>query len=449
METGQLLAGRYELIKRLGRGGMGEVWAGRDRDLHRDVALKLLVLDGDALPDLPKRFDREAVAAAQVNHPNVVALYDRGIHEDVLFIVMEKVDGITLTERIRQEQQMSARRALAIATDICAALIAAHRSGVIHYDIKPHNVMLTVEQQVKVVDFGIAGFVQAAFSVARSSQLAPAGTPEYGAPEQFLSERGDERSDLYALGGVLFALLTGRAPFTGHSAMAVMRRKLDTNAPRLDTLRPDLPAEVTSLVAELLDRFPERRPGSARLVHERLSRATAVLDTFGAGQSQPTLPARDVQIHEPTAPGPEPAPEAGHRRRLLRKPWPVVAAGALALAVLGGLFGTYRWTQTQYYIGTKDTHVALYRGIDLDLPWISLSEVESDHPEIPLVHLPVYLQRQVRATIEEKGLPEARMKISALAEQAAACKKRATQDADGTPELSDEEELYALQCGAE
>ncbi|MFE5597204.1 serine/threonine-protein kinase [Streptomyces sp. NPDC056549] len=146
---------------------------------------------------------------------------------------------------------------------------------VIHYDIKPHNVMLTPDGTVKVVDFGIAGFIQNAFTVAHSSQLTPAGTPEYGAPEQFLTERGDARSDLYSVGSVLFALLAGRPPFTGHNGLAIMRRKLDEDAASLGTLRPDLPPAVTRLVAELLDRDPDRRPQTAVAVHEQLVRLQA------------------------------------------------------------------------------------------------------------------------------------------------------------------------------
>ncbi|SEG92012.1 Serine/threonine protein kinase [Actinacidiphila yanglinensis] len=285
VERGELIAGRYELSKRLGRGGMGEVWAARDRALHRDIAIKLLDLDGAGHPELSRRFEREGVAAAQINHPNVVALYDRGVHEDMLFLIMEKVEGRTLAEHIHAERPLSLARALEIAGGISTALAAAHQADVIHYDIKPHNVMLTPDGHVKVLDFGIAGFVQAAFSVARSSQLTPAGTVEYGAPEQFLTERGDERSDLYALGGVLFAMLTRQPPFTGHSALAVVRRKLDEEAPRLDALRPDLPAVVTALVTELLQRDPDRRPQAARQVQERLQRLRAALDPADEGTS--------------------------------------------------------------------------------------------------------------------------------------------------------------------
>ncbi|MFE4599271.1 protein kinase [Kitasatospora indigofera] len=270
MKPGDVIAGRYELVNRLGRGGMGEVWAGRDRDLRRTVALKLLMTGEDVATDLPARFAREAVAAARINHPNVITLYERGFHEDVLYLAMEKVDGSTLTDVISRESPMPFPRALSIAGDIAAALAAAHRAGVVHYDITPRNVMLTTDERVKVLDFGIAGFLHTAFSLVRSTLLTPAGTVEYGAPEQFRTERGDERSDLYGLGGVLFTMLTGRPPFTGPNAWAVMARKQEEDAPGLRTLRADAPAELAALVAQLLARDPGRRPSSAQQVHERL-----------------------------------------------------------------------------------------------------------------------------------------------------------------------------------
>ncbi|MEU5510819.1 protein kinase domain-containing protein [Streptomyces fungicidicus] len=313
MERGKLFADRYELIDRLGRGGMGEVWTARDRVLHREVALKLLDPDGIAQADLPRRFEREAVAAAQIVHPNVAALYDRGIHDDVLFLIMEKVDGQTLTERLQAESPFPLTRAVAIASGICAALEAAHRAQVIHYDIKPHNVILTGDGLVKVIDFGIAGFVQAAFTVARSTQLTPAGTPEFGAPEQFLTERGDERSDLYALGGTLFAMLAGRPPFTGHNSLAVVRRKLDEEAPPLNAFRPGLPPELTALVAELLERDPDRRPQSAQQVQQRLQ---ALLASCAAAEAptatMPPTPRTRLMDDTQRAPRP-PSPDSWNR----------------------------------------------------------------------------------------------------------------------------------------
>ncbi|MET9500079.1 serine/threonine-protein kinase [Streptomyces sp. NPDC006552] len=270
MNPGYILASRYQLTKRLGRGGMGEVWAARDRDLRRDVAVKLLDVAGMNEPELQQRFEREGVAAAQINHPNVAALYDRGMDEDMIFLVMEKVEGTTLAECIDPDRPLHLDRALAIAAEICEALVAAHRAHVIHYDIKPQNVMITDGGRVKVVDFGIAGFLQSVSSLVPSAYLTPAGTPQYGAPEQFLTERGDARSDLYSLGSVLFGLLAGRPPFTGHSALALIQEKLADEAPRIDSVRDGLPPAVVTLVTELLRRDPDSRPQTARQVYERL-----------------------------------------------------------------------------------------------------------------------------------------------------------------------------------
>ncbi|MEV0659948.1 serine/threonine-protein kinase [Actinomadura luteofluorescens] len=274
MDRGTLIAGRYELVERLGRGGMGEVWAGRDRDLHRDVAVKFLLDGADTPPDLLHRFEREAVAAAQINHPNVVALHDRGVHDGLRFMVMERVEGATLAAHMRDGRPMEPARALDITQAICAALAAAHNAKVVHYDIKPSNVMLTSDGRVKVVDFGIAGFSHAhTYTVAPTAMLAPAGTASYGAPEQFLDQRGDERSDLYALGSVLFALLAGEPPFTGANDLSVIRRKTDGEAPRLNALCPDVPPYLADLVSDLLQRDPDRRPRSAQAVQERLQQA--------------------------------------------------------------------------------------------------------------------------------------------------------------------------------
>ncbi|GAA4379147.1 hypothetical protein GCM10023088_41020 [Actinomadura verrucosospora] len=206
---------------------------------------------------------------------------------------------------------MEPERALDIAQAICEALVAAHGAKVVHYDIKPSNVMLTSDGRVKVVDFGIAGFSHAhTYTVAPTAMLAPAGTASYGAPEQFLDQRGDERSDLYALGSVLFALLAGEPPFTGANDLSVIRRKTDGEAPRLNVLRPDVPPHLADLVSELLQRDPDRRPRSARAVHERLQRARfATVPDHGearaeaGGQGPSTPPMRNV------------APDAGEPSR--------------------------------------------------------------------------------------------------------------------------------------
>ncbi|NUS73139.1 MAG: protein kinase [Corynebacteriales bacterium] len=276
VERGALIAGKYELQELLGRGGMGEVWAGRDKDLHRQVAVKMLVGSDGAAPELLRRFEREAVATAQINHPNVVAVYDRGLHDGTPYLVMEHIGGVTLTDCMREPAMMHPARALTIAQGVCAALVAAHRAKVVHYDIKPSNIMLAVDGGVKVVDFGIAGFTQAhTFTVAPTSLLTPAGTAMYGAPDQFLDQRGDERSDLYALGSVLYALLVGAPPFTGPNDLSVVRRKLDEEPPWINTLRAEIPESIARLLNELLQRDPANRPQTAEIVYQRLEEALA------------------------------------------------------------------------------------------------------------------------------------------------------------------------------
>ncbi|BDH10310.1 serine/threonine-protein kinase [Streptomyces hygroscopicus] len=335
MERGALIARKYELIERLGRGGMGEVWAARDRDLRRDVAIKFLPRDDGASQELLHRFDREAVAAAQINHPNVVTLHERGVHDGLRFLVMERVDGTQLTERIRDGSPMQLTEALRIAREICAALVAAHRARVVHYDIKPSNVMLTSDGGVKVVDFGIAGFThtRTAFTVAPSSALSPAGTLEYGAPEQFLDTRGDERSDLYALGSVLFALLAGRPPFTGANGYIVLRRKIDEDAPSLADVRPGLPTSVTRLLTELLHRDPDQRPTNAGTVHARLVQMSSPAAHAGRRpEAGGTLP----WPADPTEQDADPSAESHQHHYAPHVPrslpyWTVAVLGALTL----------------------------------------------------------------------------------------------------------------------
>ncbi|MFJ9590707.1 protein kinase domain-containing protein [Streptomyces acidicola] len=330
---GALIAGKYELVERLGRGGMGEVWAARDMDLRRDVAVKFLPHDVDASPELLHRFEREAVAAAQINHPNVVTLHERGVYDGLQFLVMERVDGTSLTERMRGGTPMQLAEALGIVQGICAALVAAHRAKVVHYDIKPSNVMLIADGRVKVVDFGIAGFThtRTAFSVAPSSALSPAGTLEYGAPEQFLDSRGDERSDLYALGSVLFALLAGQPPFTGANGYIVLRRKIDEDAPPLADLRPDVPAPVGQLIAELLQRNPGQRPQTAEVVHARLARMQSVAAESGQEpDDRSTLPWPSRTTEALRTP-PPPSGDHRHGHTLVR------TTGRRAVAVYGAL----------------------------------------------------------------------------------------------------------------
>ncbi|MDI2125209.1 serine/threonine-protein kinase [Yinghuangia seranimata] len=352
------------MTRLLGQGGMGEVWAARDKSLRREVAVKLLRLDPGMSSALPKRFEREAVAAAQINHRNVVALYDRGRHGDLLYLVMERVEGRDLAGVVRERGPLHPAHAVAVARQVCDALAAAHDAGVVHYDIKPQNIMMTPGGVAKVVDFGVAGFVDAVYSVALSSELSPAGTPAYAAPEQFDDERGDARSDLYALGGVLFAMLAGRPPFTGQSPLVLLRAKVEHPAPRLDTVRPGLPDALVGLVADLLEREPAARPQTARQVADRLAAceadvaAAVVAGAVGhpaMGPATSGVPADALPTQpQPTEPVPawpvEGSPARRGTGRVRRRT--VLVAGVGAVAAAAGVPAW--WAMSSSNKGDKD-----------------------------------------------------------------------------------------------
>ncbi|TML13370.1 MAG: serine/threonine protein kinase, partial [Actinobacteria bacterium] len=212
--------GRYELQRRLARGGMADVFLARDRLLDRPVAIKVLFPDLAADPAFVQRFRREAQAAANLNHPNIVSIFDWGQQDDTYFIVMEFIDGRSLADLIRTEGALDADRAAEIASDVAAALGIAHRSGVIHRDVKPGNVLITSDGQVKVADFGIATVLSDTNTdLTRAGTVM--GTATYFSPEQAQGRSVDARSDLYSLGAVLYEMIVGRPPFKGDTPLAV------------------------------------------------------------------------------------------------------------------------------------------------------------------------------------------------------------------------------------
>ena len=220
----RLLGDRYELGDVLGRGGMAEVRRGRDRRLGRTVAIKMLRTDLATDPTFQVRFRREAQSAAMLNHPSIVAVYDTG--EDILdgarvpFIVMEFVEGKTLRELLQEHPRITPERALEITSGILDALDYSHRAGIVHRDIKPGNVMITANGDVKVMDFGIARALSDVGATVTQT-AAVVGTAQYLSPEQARGETADARSDLYSTGCVLYELLTGRPPFLGDSLVSV------------------------------------------------------------------------------------------------------------------------------------------------------------------------------------------------------------------------------------
>src|ERR671917_962279 len=219
MDAQALLAGRYRLDRRIGSGGMGQVWAAHDTVLGRDVAVKVQQFDPQGDRAAFERFVREARTAAGLQHPNVVTIFDSGTDGDIAFLVMELLPGPTLTGYLAQHGLLAEQEAVALAAQIASGLAAAHGAGVVHRDIKPANLMFDARGTIKIVDFGIARLT-ATTSTKLTALNAIIGSPPYLSPEQFEGRPADERSDLYALGCVLTTMLTGRPPFDGEHPLA-------------------------------------------------------------------------------------------------------------------------------------------------------------------------------------------------------------------------------------
>jgi len=275
VSTAELLGGRYEVGEAIGQGGMAEVFRGVDVRLGRDVAIKVLRADLARDPAFQARFRREAQAAASLNAPSIVSVYDTGQDAaGVPYIVMEHVDGRTLREVLQEEGRLLPQRALEITADVCAALDVAHSAGIVHRDIKPANVMLTRAGEVKVMDFGIARAASDASS-AMTQTAAIIGTAAYLSPEQARGEHVDARSDLYSTGCLLYELVTGGPPFTGDSPVAVAYQHVREDPRPPSDYDETLPESVDDVVLTAMAKLPVHRYQSAQLMREDLLRASA------------------------------------------------------------------------------------------------------------------------------------------------------------------------------
>nr|WP_221380898.1 Stk1 family PASTA domain-containing Ser/Thr kinase [Actinoplanes polyasparticus] len=344
----RLLGGRYQVGELLGYGGMAEVHRGRDLRLGRDVAIKMLRTDLARDATFQERFRREAQNSAALNHPAIVAVYDTGEEisstgEKQPFIVMEFVNGQTLKEVLAQEQRLPTRQALEYIADICAALEFSHRHGIIHRDIKPGNVMITQNGQVKVMDFGIARAL-ASGATTMTQTSAVIGTAQYLSPEQARGESVDARSDVYAAGCVLFELLVGNPPFVGDSPVSVAYQHVREEPKAPSDIVPGVPADVDAIVLKALAKNPVNRYQSAQEMRADALRAVAgrpvlaepvmsqaeTMAMQGATQRQ-WQPQSATTMQRPVG-GPPRQPE----RRSSSWVWAALAAlGVLVVVVLG------------------------------------------------------------------------------------------------------------------
>ncbi|MEV5967014.1 protein kinase [Kribbella sp. NPDC051952] len=263
--VGELIAGRYRVVDAIGRGGMGEVYRATDVVLGREVAVKVMLPIPETLA-AGERFLREARAGARLRHPHVVAVYDFGEYGAARYLAMELVRGRTVGEELRRLGPLPAARAQDIIRQAAAGLAAAHAEGIVHRDIKPDNLLLSSEGLVKVADFGIVRLAHDATTTMTSSQHI-VGTSHFLSPERVLGKPAESASDVYALGCVLYQLITGRPPFVSENPASVMFQHVQHEPTPPRELRPELSSEVEALTLWMLTKDPDRRPTAVEIAN--------------------------------------------------------------------------------------------------------------------------------------------------------------------------------------
>jgi serine/threonine-protein kinase len=324
VQLGDVVAGRYTVEEVLGRGGMASVYRAHDRVLERDVALKVL---NQALSDDPEhvaRFRREARAIAQLSHPNLVTVIDRGHVAEGEFIVLELVRGANLKEVLAERRALPVGEALGLVRQAARGLAYAHAHGVVHRDVKPQNVLVDDLGTAKVTDFGIARLVEQDGAITQSGTIM--GTSDYLSPEQATGKEVDDRADEYSLGVLLFELLTGEVPYDGDGMVTVALKHVHDPVPSVRTRRPEVSQRVDALVRRAMAKRPEDRFDS--------------LDEF-IGEIEECLAEEGAEPNDPAEltaalPPPPPRPEPERRRRNV--PWQLLAGLAVLAAGIAGVW---------------------------------------------------------------------------------------------------------------
>lgn len=354
MIIGKRISGRYKILELIGGGGMANVYLAHDMILDRDVAVKMLRLDFVNDEEFIRRFHREAQSATSLAHPNIVSIYDVGEEDSLYYIVMEYVNGQTLKQYIQQSTPLRVEEALDIMMQLTSAISHAHQNHIIHRDIKPHNILIDREGNVKITDFGIAMALSATSITQTNSVL---GSVHYLSPEQARGGMANRKSDIYSLGIVMFELLTGRLPFSGESAVSIALKHLQSETPSVRRWNPNIPQSVENIVLKATAKDPFHRYNNVEEMEEDLRTA---LDPNRMDEPKFTIPVDDeatkaipvitndkplknldeTLVHSNERPeiNPDKAGKKEKNKTKKRKKWPVVLISTfLVLAILGVL----------------------------------------------------------------------------------------------------------------
>jgi eukaryotic-like serine/threonine-protein kinase len=356
-----LLNNRYQLEKSLGTGGMALVYRARDLMLERNVAIKILREDFSSDPSFRERFRQEAKAAANLYHPNIVTIHDFGLDSGRLFIVMENVPGTDLKSILHRRGRFPLEDAISLVVQACAGIGYAHRAGLVHCDVKPHNMLVTPDMRLKVADFGIARALASIQPDEKTNVVW--GSPQYFSPEQAGGGAPSPASDVYSLGVVLYELITGQLPFVGTSAdeLAAMHRETVPTPPK--ELNPEIPDTLNQVLLKVLQKEPSARYRTADQLGRVLLTITnpgSLTTPLASFPDSPTLApaaipesqASHEMIPEPVYSPKETHPNATEAASRAENPldidWGTLALGLLALLAVGGLIPFWLWVYLVY-----------------------------------------------------------------------------------------------------
>lgn len=343
---GKVLGDRYEIVEKVGSGGMSVVYKAKCRLLNRFVAIKILRQEFVDNEEFIKRFRVEAQAAASLSHPNIVSIYDVGNQDDLYYIVMEYVDGVTLKEYIVYKKVLDWKETLKVSMQICSALEHAHKNGIVHRDIKPHNIIITTDGVVKVTDFGIAR-ATTYFTVTFAGNAI--GSVHYFSPEQARGGYTDNRTDIYSLGVVMYEMLTGKLPFEGDSPVAIAFQHIEKTPVEPIELNSDVPMAINGIIVKAMSKEAEKRYSTVTKMLNDLNEAlkhpneiVAEINTVDDKGDSPTLVIPAVSTNKTDKKETQNKVKVGTKTAKTRnkKKLAIIAVSILTFAIL--MFGAYK-----------------------------------------------------------------------------------------------------------